>query len=133
MMLPGFTKIVEERIRKAQLKGEFENLEGEGEPLQVDDTSGLPEDLRMAYKILKNAGCLPPEIEAKKEIVQTEELLAEIDDAAEQYRLLNKLNFLIMKMNTLRGSSIKFDEPQRYSPKLIERLGNTRRKSRPKE
>ena len=133
MMLPGFTKIVEERIRKAQLKGEFENLEGQGEPLRVEDTSGIPEDLRMAYKILKNAGCLPPEIEAKKEIVKTEELLTDINDAAEQYRLLNKLNFLIMKMNTLRGTSINFEEPQRYSQKLIERLGNSRRKTRSKD
>ena len=84
----------------------------------------------MAYKILKNADCLPPEIEAKKEIVKTEELLTEVDDAAEQYRLLKKLNFLIMKMNTLRGSSINFEEPQRYSQKLIERLGNSRRRTR---
>lgn len=125
-MLPGFNRIVEERIRKAQLKGEFKNLEGEGEPLRVEDTSGIPEDLRMAYKILKNADCLPPEIEAKKEIVKTEELLTEVDDAAEQYRLLKKLNFLIMKMNTLRRSSINFDEPQRYSQKMIERLGSKR-------
>ena len=125
-MLPGFNRIVEERIRKAQLKGEFKNLEGEGEPLRVEDTSGIPEDLRMAYKILKNADCLPPEIEAKKEIAKTEELLTEVDDAAEQYRLLKKLNFLIMKMNTLRRSSINFDEPQRYSQKMIERLGSKR-------
>ena len=121
-MFPGFDKIVEERIRKAQLRGEFDNLPGRGEPLVVEDNSGVPEDLRMAYKILKNADCLPPEIEAKKEIASTEALLTAVDDAAEKYRLLKRLNFLIMKINTLRSTSIRFEEPQRYSQKMIARL-----------
>lgn len=121
-MFAGFNKIVEERIRKAQLKGEFDNLPGQGKPLVVEDNSGVPEDLRMAYKILKNADCLPPELEAKKEIANTEVLLTAVDDAAEKYRLLKRLNFLIMKMNTIRPTSIRFEEPQRYSQKMIDRL-----------
>jgi hypothetical protein len=67
-MIPGFTKIVEERIRRAQKKGEFENLEGTGKPLNLADDQAVAEELRLAYKILKNADCLPPEIEVKKEI-----------------------------------------------------------------
>jgi DTW domain-containing protein YfiP len=59
-MIPGFTKIVEERIRRAQKKGEFENLEGTGEPLNLADDQAVAEELRLAYKILKNADCLPP-------------------------------------------------------------------------
>ena len=74
-MIPGFARIVEERIRKAQQKGEFNNLEGSGKPLNLLDDQAVAEELRLAYKILKNADCLPPEIELKKEIQQTEELL----------------------------------------------------------
>jgi len=125
-MLPGFDKIVEDRIRKAQLRGEFDNLEGQGKPLVFEDTSGIPEDLRLAYKILKNADCLPPELELKKEIVHTEELLAGMADTAEKYRLLKKLNFLIMQMNALRRTRIGLEEPQRYSRKIIDRLSSRR-------
>ena len=131
-MIPGFTKIVEERIRRAQKKGEFENLEGTGKPLNLADDQAVAEELRLAYKILKNADCLPPEIEVKKEIQQTEALLAGMTDTAEKYHTLKKLNFLIMKLNTLRGASIKFEEPQKYSDKLIKKTRIIRSKSHEK-
>lgn len=120
-MLPGFDKIVEERIRKAQRKGDFENLPGTGKPLKLQDDSHIAEDLRLAHKILKNADCLPPEIEIKKEIQQTEDLLAGMQNTSEKYRALKKINYLIMKLNTIRQKSVVFEEPQ-YSDKLIERL-----------
>jgi hypothetical protein len=121
-MIPGFIKIVEQRIREAQKKGEFENLEGSGKPLDLTADQSVAEELRLAYKILKNADCLPPEIELKKEIRQTEELLAGMNETAEKYRMMKKLNFLILKLNTLRNTSVVFDEPQKYSDKLIKKL-----------
>jgi hypothetical protein len=90
--------------------------------LNLADDQAVAEELRLAYKILKNADCLPPEIEIKREIQQTEALLAGMTDTAEKYRTLKKLNFLIMKLNTLRSASIKFEEPQKYSHKLIKKL-----------
>lgn len=122
-MIAGFEKIIEERILRAQREGEFDNLPGAGEPLELTDDRWIPEDLRLAYKILKNADCTPPEIELKKEIMQTEKLLAGMKDTEESYRLLKKLNFLIMKFNTLRNGSITFEMPQQYMEKLSERLG----------
>ena len=124
-MIPGFAKIVEERIRKAQKKGEFDNLEGSGKPLNLLNDQTVAEELRLAYKILKNADCLPPEIELKNEIRQTEDLLGAMTETTEKYRAIKKLNFLIMKLNTLRGSAIEFEEPQKYSDKLIEKLEST--------
>ena len=121
-MIPGFVKIVEERIRQAQKKGEFENLEGSGKPLGLLDDQMVAEELRLAYKILKNADYLPPEIELKKAIQQTEELLSGMGETAAKYRTMQKLNFLIMKLNTLRNTSIEFEAPQKYSDKLIEKL-----------
>lgn len=122
-MFAGFEKIIEERILRAQREGEFDNLPGAGEPLVFSDDSWIPEDLRLAYKILKNADCTPPEIELKKEIMQTETLLAGMKDTEESYRLLKKLNFLIMKFNTLRNGSITFEMPQQYMDKLSEHFG----------
>ena len=121
-MIPGFAKIVEERIRKAQRKGEFDNLEGSGKPLNLLNDQTVPEELRLAYKILKNADCLPPEVELKKQIRQTEDLLGAMTEVPEKYRAIKKLNFLIMKLNTMRNTAIEFEEPQKYSDKLIEKL-----------
>ena len=122
IMFTGFSKIIEERIRKAQKKGDFDNLEGSGKPLKLEDDSHIAEDLRLAYKILKNANCLPPEIELKKEIARTEDLLSSMKDTARKHRTLKKLNYLIMRLNAVRDTSIELEMPQQYSHKLVERL-----------
>jgi hypothetical protein len=124
-MLPGFERIVEERIRDAQRRGEFENLDGSGKPLRLSDESNIPEDLRLAYKVLRNADMMPPELELRKEISRTEDLLAQMPDSAEKYRQLNKLNFLIMKLNTTRRGRIDFDMPQHYTNKVLDRIGKS--------
>lgn len=56
----------ERHITDAQTKGEFDNLPGSGEPLALDDDSHVPPELRTGYRLLKNAGCLPPELEQRK-------------------------------------------------------------------
>ena len=127
-MFPGFDRIVEERIRRAQQKGQFENLAGTGNPLQFEDDNHVADELRLAYKILKNADCLPPEIELKKEIARTEDLLSDMKDTAEKYHTLKKLNFLIMKLNSLSNVPIEFEMPQKYSDKLVERLEASNKK-----
>lgn len=129
-MLPGFNKIVEERIKAAQRKGDFDNLDGSGQPLRLDELNGVPEELRLAYKLLKNADLLPPEIELKKEIRQTEDLLENVTDVAEKHRTLKKLNFLILKLNSCRNASIEFEVPQHYADKITHRLESSRPKSR---
>ena len=121
-MFPGFDKIVEERIKNAQRKGDFQDLPGSGQPLNLDDDNFVAEDLRLAYKILKNADFVPPEIEIKKEIAKTEQLLTSLKDEREKYRILKKLNYLIMKFNTLRRASANFDVPQQYVEKVVERI-----------
>lgn len=122
-MLTGFENIVEERIRKAQKRGLFENLAGAGKPLPKDvigDT--VSEDLRLSYRILKNADCLPPEVQVKKEICRTEELLAGMQETHAHYQTLKKLNYLILKLNTIRNGSAALDMPQHYTAKVVGRL-----------
>jgi hypothetical protein len=122
-MLPGFEKIIEERILKAQREGAFDDLPGSGKPLIFEDDRYVAEDLRLAFKILKNADCLPPEIELKKEITQTETILSGMGETAEKYNLLKKLNFMIMKLNSIRNTSAMFEMPQVYAAKLADRFG----------
>jgi hypothetical protein len=64
--------IAEQKIAEAISRGEFENLPGEGKPLALDDDSLVPEELRLAYRILKNAGFIPPEVQTLNEIAQLE-------------------------------------------------------------
>lgn len=123
-MIPGFERIVEERIRSAQKNGDFKNLPNAGRPLAFTDEGFVPEELRMAYKILKNAGFVPPEIEIKKEILHIESLLSGMAETAEAYHLMKKLNFLIMKLNSLRGGRVVFEYPQVYEERLVRRFGN---------
>ncbi|MCP4745594.1 MAG: DUF1992 domain-containing protein [Desulfobacteraceae bacterium] len=133
-MIPGFENIVEDRIKTAQKKGLFDNLVPAGKPLKFNDDRHIPEDLRLAYKILKNADFLPPEIEARKQILQTQELLAETEDTATKYRLLNKLNCLIMKVNAARKGNIRFEIPQCYMSSVVNRFSSgTQSKKRPKD
>jgi len=127
-VIPGFNKIIEERIRKAQKDGQFDDLPGKGQPLDLEELNGVREELRLAYKILKNADCKPPELEIKEEIRRTEDLLQGMGDTKKKLRLIKKLNFLIMKLNTMRQGSAEFEMPQLYESKLIDRLedGKTR-------
>jgi len=119
-MLSGFDKIIEERIKKAQKEGAFTNLPGAGKPLKFEDAN-VPEDLRIAYKILKNANFLPPEIELRKQIHNTEEMLSGMKDTAERYQTIKKLNYLIFKLNSVRNTSMALDMPQYY----LEKVSNT--------
>ncbi|HOH09159.1 MAG TPA: DUF1992 domain-containing protein, partial [bacterium] len=75
-----FATIAEQRIAAAMERGEFDNLPGQGQPLAAEDLSGVPEDLRMAYKVLKNAGCLPPEIELSNEVESLRRLVIALDE-----------------------------------------------------
>ena len=61
-------KFVEEQVRRAIEAGEFDNLAGRGKPLDLRAYFETPEDLRMAYSILKSNNFVPEEVELLKEI-----------------------------------------------------------------
>src|SRR5438105_4514526 len=61
-------RIAEQKIQEAIEEGQFDNLPGKGKPLVFDDDPTTPAELRMANKILKNAGVLPEWIQVQKDI-----------------------------------------------------------------
>ncbi len=93
--------IAEEKIRAALRKGDFDNLPGKGKPLPKDDLAGIPDELRIGYKILKNSGFVPPEVQLKKEMVTLEELIACCKDEKERTELNKRLNEKIIRFNNL--------------------------------
>ena len=117
-----FQKIADRRIREAIKEGVFDDLDGAGEPLKLEDDSQVPEDLRIPYKILKNAGYVPKEVALRNEIAQAEDLLAEMEDERAKYRQIKKLNFLIMRLNMMRKTSTALEKDQYYEKKLVERF-----------
>jgi len=54
--------LAEQRIAEAVSRGELDDLPGAGRPLDLDDDTLVPEELRVAHRILKNAGVAPPEV-----------------------------------------------------------------------
>ena len=121
-MIPGFEQMVEQRIMEARQKGELDNLPGEGKPLNLEDMA-LPETLRMAYRVLKNAGFLPPEVKLRKEIENVESLLMALpSQAPERQALHNKLNFLINRLEISRGPGRKCHIPGRYEHQVIKKI-----------
>lgn len=112
--------LAEERIKAAIDKGDFQNLEGQGKPLEMEDDSLIPEDLRMSYKILKNSGHVPPEVQADKDIRTAVDLLNHCKDEKSRYRQMQKLNYLLMK--TGLGSKRSFSSENEYYEKILDRI-----------
>ena len=127
-MLIAWMKLVEKRIKEAEEKGAFDNLPGKYKPIKIEDFSNVPEDLRIAYKILKNAGCLPPELQLRKEIRKMEDLLEEVPDEKQAYKLIKEINFKIMKLNMMGKKSPLLEENQIYYKKILEKIRERRQK-----
>ena len=117
----AFQKIVEKRIKEAQERGDFDDLPGQGEPINIEDDSHIPEDLRLVYKILKNADCLPPELQLRKEIRQMEDMLESIPDEKEKYRQIKSINYKIMQLNMMGKGSPLMGESEIYYKKLLDK------------
>jgi hypothetical protein len=96
------SKLAEDRIREAQREGVFDDLPGKGKPFEFEDDSYIPEDLRLAYKILKNSNCLPVEVELRKEIFNLRQLLSAAIDAETRLELGRELNRLTLKLDLRR-------------------------------
>ncbi|RMG13529.1 MAG: DUF1992 domain-containing protein [Deltaproteobacteria bacterium] len=73
--MKAFQRLAEQRIREAIERGDLDDLPGRGRPLQLEDLSMVPEDLRMAFKVMKNAGVLPEEMQLEKKIARLRELI----------------------------------------------------------
>jgi hypothetical protein len=115
-------RLAEQRIVEAQRKGEFENLAGKGKPLELADYSTLPEDLRMAYHVLKNANVLPPEAELLKDIHILEDLLKHVEEEGERKALAKSLQWKVIRLDMLKRRSMELNSTRSYSRKIIAKL-----------
>jgi hypothetical protein len=83
---------IEAKIRQAIERGEFDNLEGRGKPLDLTAYFNTPEELRMAYAMLKSNQFVPEEVEMLKEIAALKAQIKNCSNAEEHAVLTKKLH-----------------------------------------
>jgi hypothetical protein len=115
--MPFLDHLAEQKIAAARDAGELDNLPGQGKPLDLDDAPLVPEDVRVAYRILKNAGFVPPEVDARREIAGLSRLLRFATDDAARRRAVAKLALLAARLEA-EGRGL----PEPYRDALLDRL-----------
>ena len=121
-------QIAEARIQEAIERGELRGLPGECRPLRLDDDSAIPEELRVAYRLLKNAGFLPPELQLRKEVREAEQLLQQMPES-ERSRARARLELLQLRLAASRRQPINLLLEDHYRQRLLERLDPANRHS----
>jgi hypothetical protein len=112
--------LVEERIQEAFRRGDFDNLPGAGRPLALDDDALVPPEVRIAYRILKNAGFVPPEVLERREIAELEAEIAGLRDTAARQHALTKLALLRTRLGLRRSRAIARNPY--YERKIVAKL-----------
>ncbi|MCP3891266.1 MAG: DUF1992 domain-containing protein [Desulfobulbaceae bacterium] len=116
------TFIAEQKIAQAMKEKDFTSPEWKNKPLPLEDDRFVPDDLKMAYKILKNSGYLPPEIEDRKEVKRLEDLIESTQDEHERVKQMKKLNVLLMKVEAQRSFSSNIANQDDYYRKVVEKV-----------
>jgi hypothetical protein len=117
-------QLAEARIEEAMRAGEFDDLPGNGQRIPIDPDTLVPEDLRVAYRLLRNAGYAPPEVLLLKEISEVEQLLAGMDSGESRARALKRLNLLRVQLGA-RAENLGLSVA--YSNRVLDRLDGDRR------
>ena len=101
----SFERLIENKIREAINNGEFDNLPGQGKPLDLTAYFNTPGDLRLGYALLKSAGYVPVEVELRRELETLESQLAACPDDTQREALRRAVNGLSLKLKLLTDSS----------------------------
>jgi hypothetical protein len=112
--------LVEQRIAAAISRGEFDDLPGAGAPLAFDDDALVPEEVRVANRILKNAGFVPPAVEQLRALRDLQAELNAVSDPATRCCLQARMLALDMALESLRGGPLVM--PREYCRRIAERL-----------
>lgn len=120
-----FERLAEKKILEAIENGELDSLPGQGKPLPEEDLSEIPETQRMAYKILKNAGFMPPELELRKQIHEAATDAETAQEEQHRKQALKRLHCLFSRLDSLGGCSTNLALQQDYLDQVLSRLDRT--------
>ena len=99
-----FDKIIEEKIRDAIEAGQFDNLAGRGQPLDLTAYFATPAEVRLGYSVLKSAGCVPEEVALRREIAALQTRLGACAQPEDGAQLKKELDGKTLKLNLLTDS-----------------------------
>lgn len=111
----------EQRILDAQRNGELNDLPGSGQKLILEDDTHVPPELRAGYRLLKNAGFLPPEMLQRKEAIELCDLLSNLEPEQPEYSALKKQLLLLEMKLRQAGMSTEFLRT-RYGAAIAKRM-----------
>ncbi|MCL1632068.1 DUF1992 domain-containing protein [Sporolactobacillus sp. CPB3-1] len=116
--------MAEEKIKEGLKSGAFDHLPGKGKPLVLEDLSSVPKELRAGYKMLKNAGMLPEELQLRKDMVTLSDLIKCCNDDQERTALNRQLRYKRLKINQLveKRSITRTAAFQSYRSRIFSRL-----------
>ena len=118
--------IAERQLVAAIECGELSDLPGRGVPLEFDDDALIPETLRRAYRILRNAGVVPPEVETLRVIGDLERCIEDRPEGEPRWRALRKLQLFRLRLETLGRPRNMMHVGSRYAQKLPGRFDERR-------
>lgn len=120
MAMDFLDELVERRILEAIERGELADLPGRGRPLDLDDAAFVPPELRAAYRLLKNAGYVPPEVQCLRDIGELERLIDTATDPELRSQAARRLELLWQRMDTrLPGARSRL---RAYREQLLARM-----------
>lgn len=113
-------RLAEERIEQARARGELDDLPGRGRPLRLDDDAMVPAELRPAYRLLKNAGYLPEEMQLRRDIHDAEALLRVARTEEERATAGARLRLLLSRLSGSRAACLLTQEA--YLQRIRDRI-----------
>ncbi|MBC7732136.1 MAG: DUF1992 domain-containing protein [Bacteriovorax sp.] len=110
--VPTIDEQIAQSLRESLRNGELESAPSWGKPLDLaDGYAQTPEELRMGFKALKDAGFVPPEVETMQQIAALREQLAEAAPATDpaaidalRHRISELQQQLALRLEKLRMS-----------------------------
>jgi len=114
--------VAERKIQEAIERGELADLPGQGRPLDLSDDALVPEEMRMGYRVLKNAGVLPPELEVRNQIHSLEQFILRMESGDGRLQAVRRLNLLRARLDAVQQGTGDLRLQEQYYEQLVARL-----------
>lgn len=106
-----FQALAERRICEALENGDLDNLPNRGRRLDFSEEHAIPEDLKMAFHLLKTAGYVPDELSLAREMEEIQRRVEQTNSSREVNALKKalrekRLAFEIAREKRLHGRLI---------------------------
>lgn len=115
-MIAAIQIVAEQRIREAMERGDFDDLPGKGRPLNLDEDANVPDELKMAYKLLKNGGYLDEGAKAQ-DVCSLDAMLRSSPEERDTHRKM-----LMLQIMEARSRGLAIDTGSEYYGKVVERV-----------